>query len=312
MFFQQGVDTLGEQQQLDGPARGLQRVVKRSYQLAGPTAGRRIADALHGTWLGHSLHAALTDLVIGTWTASVLFDTLDALSERQAYSRCADISLALGVVTGLPTVLSGLTDWQYTRGDSLRIGFVHAATNIGSVLLQTVSLALRGLGARRAARILSGATYGALFVSAYLGGELVGRYRLGVNRAPFEQVPVDFRPVMPEADLPENQPRRVEVNGVPILLVRQGERIYAMHETCTHMGGPLSQGTVVDGTIQCPWHASQFALDDGHVVSGPAAFAEQCLATRVRNGQIEVGPGAGLGRCTHEAVTHEERVAAPV
>ena len=107
---------------------------------------------------------------------------------------------------------------------------------------------------------------------------------------------------MAEADLPENQPRRVEVNGVPILLVRQGDRIYAMHETCTHMGGPLSQGAVVDGAVQCPWHASRFGLDDGHIVAGPAAFAERCLATRVRNGQIEVGPGARLGRCAHGPV----------
>ena len=301
MIFQQAVDTLARQDALDAPSRGLQGVVRRTYRMAGPMMGRRIANVLHGTWLGHSLHPALTDFVIGAWTAGVLFDTLDALGERTAYSRCADVSVGLGVATGLPTVLSGLIDWQYTASDSRRVGLVHGITNISAVLLQTASLVLRGLGARRTARIISGATYGALFISAYLGGELVGRYRLGVNRAPGRQELPGFVPVMAEADLPENQLRRVEVNGVPVLLVRQGDRIYAMHETCTHMGGPLSRGAVVDGAVQCPWHASRFALDDGHVVAGPAAFAEQCLATRVRNGQIEVGPEAGLGRCAHEA-----------
>ena len=130
MIVQQGVDTLGHQQLLDAPARGLQGVVRRTYKLAGPAIGRRIANALHGTWLGHSLHPALTDMVIGAWTGGVLFDTLGALDERRAYSRCADVSVALGVATGLPTVLAGLTDWQYTAGDARRVGLVHGLVNL--------------------------------------------------------------------------------------------------------------------------------------------------------------------------------------
>ena len=103
------------------------------------------------------------------------------------------------------------------------------------------------------------------------------------------------------------QPRRVGlVHGLINLSA------FALHETCTHLGGPLSQGALVDGAVQCPWHGSRFALDDGRVVDGPAAFPERCFATRLQNGQIEVGPGGLIGHCQHQPVTapQAERAAA--
>ncbi len=299
MIFQQGVDALARAEPLDRPADGLQGWVRRAYRAAG-RAGGRLANALYGTWLGHPFHPAITDIVVGAWTATEVFDALDALGEGSVSARCADVSLLTGIGAASLAVLSGLTDWQHTVVRPRRVGLVHAIANISITLLQGASLALRLLGARRAGRALSGFSYGVLIASSYLGGEMVGKYRIGVNRAPVDQVPQQFVPVMAERDLPENQPLRVEAGGVPVLLVRQGDRIYAMHAICTHLGGPLPQGTLVDGAIQCPWHGSRFDLRTGRVVQGPASFPEQCLATRVREGQIEVGPPAGLGRCRHE------------
>lgn len=303
MILQQGTDRLSRQGVLDRPAGALQIAVKRAYQAAGPVAGRRIADALHGVWLGHPLHPLLTDIVIGAWTTGGVFDALELVSGHRAFARAADTALALGTAASVPTVLAGLTDWQYTRNAVRRTGLVHAVLNIGTSVLQGVSLLARLLGARRAGLALSALNLGAMSVSAYLGSEMISKYRQGVDRAPAgTQPPTHFTPVLPVDELPEGRLRRVEVAGVPILLVRQGDRILAMHETCTHMGGPLSQGRIVDGAVQCPWHGSRFALHNGRVVSGPATMPEQCLATRVRNGQIEVGPAAGLGRCEHEPV----------
>ena len=64
--------------------------------------------------------------------------------------------------------------------------------------------------------------------------------------------------------------------------------VYALVETCSHLGGPLSQGTLEDGNVRCPWHNSCFSLKDGHVINGPAVFAQPGFETRVRDGQIEV------------------------
>ena len=73
-----------------------------------------------------------------------------------------------------------------------------------------------------------------------------------------------------------------------VLLVKRGERIFAITETCPHLGGPLSEGKLVGDAIQCPWHNSELALEDGHVVNGPTTFPARCFDVRVREGQIEV------------------------
>ncbi len=299
MRLQQGVEALAAQRWLDSVAQALQDGVKAIYRSAGP-AGTRIANILHGTWLGHPFHPAVTDVVVGGWTAGFVLDLLNAVTGSGLVARCADAALAIGTGAAWAAIASGFTDYQHPPGRERRVGAVHAVLNVGNTLLQMASLAQRARGERGSARTLSGLAYGGLIVSAYLGGDLVDRYLLGVNRAARETVPGDWVPVMRDAELPENELRQVEVSGSPVLLVRRGDTVYAMHATCTHLGGPLALGTIVDDAVQCPWHGSRFAFADGHVVRGPATYPERCLATRVRNGMIEVGPGAGLGRCQHE------------
>ena len=77
-------------------------------------------------------------------------------------------------------------------------------------------------------------------------------------------------------------------NGVPILLVRRGERVFALAETCSHFSGPLAEGKLEGDSIVCPLHNSTFALEDGRVLNGPAVHPQPCLEVRARNGQIEV------------------------
>jgi len=49
----------------------------------------------------------------------------------------------------------------------------------------------------------------------------------------------------------------------------------AMVETCAHMGGPPAEGTLIDGTVRCPWRGSRYALEDGRALDGPSAFPQQ-------------------------------------
>jgi Rieske Fe-S protein len=57
---------------------------------------------------------------------------------------------------------------------------------------------------------------------------------------------------------------------------------------CTHLAGPLDEGTVEDGVVQCPWHGSRFCMRDGSVVTGPAVYAAPTFAARLRNGKVEL------------------------
>ena len=75
-----------------------------------------------------------------------------------------------------------------------------------------------------------------------------------------------------------------------VLLVRQHGRVCALVHACAHLGGPLSEGMLKDGSVVCPWHGSEFALDDGRVLNGPATHNQPCLVVRERDGRIRLQP----------------------
>ena len=125
-------------------------------------------------------------------------------------------------------------------------------------------------------------------VAAFLGGHLVYKKKIGIDHTANYSPPENFVSVLPETELPENQLRCVDVNGMPVLLVRRAQRIYAIAETCSHLGGPLSEGKLEDISVRCPWHGSCFSLEDGRVLEGPSVHAQPILEVRLQNGQIEV------------------------
>ena len=112
--------------------------------------------------------------------------------------------------------------------------------------------------------------------------------QIGVDHVLEPSINYRYTPVMAEAELPENTPKRAEVDGVPLVLVRQEGRVYALAETCAHLGGPLAEGTLEGASIRCPWHGSRYALADGRVLDGPSTWDQPCFVARVRDGQIEV------------------------
>ena len=82
--------------------------------------------------------------------------------------------------------------------------------------------------------------------------------------------------------------RRVRHDDLDLLIVRQHGRLCALAHSCAHLGGPLSEGTLKEGSVVCPWHGSEFALEDGRVINGPATQSQPCLDVREHAGQIEV------------------------
>jgi nitrite reductase/ring-hydroxylating ferredoxin subunit len=119
----------------------------------------------------------------------------------------------------------------------------------------------------------------------------VYRKRVGVDHADRpDETAGEFVAVLPDAELLEARPARVQFRDVFIVLVRRGGRVYAIGERCAHLGGPLSEGRVEGDALRCPWHGSLFALDDGRVLEGPSTYPQACFETRVRGAQIEVRP----------------------
>lgn len=242
---------------------------------------RPVRDVLDGVWLGNPLHPALTDVPLGSWTAAAALDALG--------SPAADAALAVGVLAAVPTAVTGANDAAYLRGEQRRLALVHGLLNSVGLALNVGSLVLRRRGERGAARALSGTAYAAALFTAHLGGELSYGLGVRVNRTAFERAPGDFAAALDESELAGGALRRVEVDGTPVLVARAASGdVCAIADTCTHLGGPLHEGTREGDSVVCPWHGSRFDLRTGAVEHGPAVFPERRYETRVGEGKVEV------------------------
>ena len=266
----------------------LQKLLDKALYANGRPSAQKIRNFLNGTWLGEPLHVVLTDVPIGAWTLAILFDALDLNRNRRELALAADTSLAVGLLGAAGAAVTGITDWSDVDPPARRLGLIHGLLNVGVTALFATSLILRRRRLRTGGRVSAALGYILLTVSAHLGGKMVYEQRVGVDRTAGEVFPKDFVAVLAESKLADSVPTRAIYDGAPILLVRRGQRIFAMAETCSHFSGPLSEGKLVGDSIVCPYHASRFALEDGRVLDGPAVHPQPWLEVRVQNGQIEV------------------------
>src|SRR3989338_2088568 len=81
--------------------------------------------------------------------------------------------------------------------------------------------------------------------------------------------------------------RRFDIQGTPLATFLHDGRFFTLSNLCPHQGGPISQGEIVNGYVECPWHRYQFSVQNG---LGPPGFAD-CIAyydTQVQNGAVYV------------------------
>jgi nitrite reductase/ring-hydroxylating ferredoxin subunit len=265
-------------QVLDRCARPLAAVVRR---LVRP---RLVRNLLSGTYVGHPVHPMLTDLPIGAWAMSGL---LDAVGGRGA-ERSADMLVAAGVLAAVPTAASGLNDWSDTVGPDTRIGLVHAVANSTALGLYAASMVARVRGHRARGKVLGLTGFGVVLTGSYLGGHLSFVKGVNVNRTAWQEGPREWTDVLADTELANGSHRKVDAAGVPVLLARTAAGLWALANTCSHMGGPLDEGTFADGCVTCPWHGSTFRGSDGSIARGPASTPQPRYETRVANGRIQV------------------------
>jgi len=242
-----------------------------------------VKDLLHGTWLGHPLHGATTDLPIGILIVSVV---LDLIGQPTA----ADIALVLTIVTMLLAALSGTADYVNTDGIARTRATLHATLMVVALAAVIVSAVLRLAatpGADRPIPIVI-SIVGLLLVTAgaFVGGDVV--YALGnmVSRHAFrgagtKWIRLDTGEVTDLAALPEATPTKMKAGINDLVIVRLGDRIHALHAVCAHAGGPLAEGTVTpDGCLQCPWHGARYRLSDGALRRGPSVYDQPAYEIR--------------------------------
>jgi nitrite reductase/ring-hydroxylating ferredoxin subunit len=265
----------------------VQTAVGRFYSALGPV-GSAAKDAAHGTkLLRHPLHPALTDAPLGAWLAGAILDWL-ARYDNAVGADAGNIALAAGTLAAAGAVVTGYTDFYETDGLERRTALTHGMIMTLVFLLEIASLALRWSGGQLAGVVLSTAALLLAMIGMYVGGHLTFRFGTMVNRNAFAQGSEMFVKVGAVSDFPENSMIRVDVEGMPALVVRLDGRLRAIGAACSHAGGALEDGELNGAIVTCPLHGANFDLCSGVALSGPATFSQPVFEVRERRDNVEL------------------------
>ncbi len=249
-----------------------------------------VKDLLHGTWLGHPLHPVLVQVPVGSWVSAGILDAIPAM--RPA----ATVLIGTGVAASLPAAASGAADWSEQGIGVRRLGAVHAVMNTVALGLYVGSLAARAKGRGTLGRALAYAGLGVAGGSAAVGGHMSYAQSSGASHAATaaRALSSDWIDLGPLDDLPEGRPALRTGTGsgveVPLAAVRRGARVDVFIGACSHLAGPLYEGSVEEvrghACLVCPWHDSAFDLDNGEPRRGPAANPQEKLEVRMEAGRV--------------------------
>lgn len=285
------VDKLEGAAWLDPAAGTVARLAKKAVPWPGVT------NALHGVPLGHPLHPLMVIVPLGAWVSAAVLDLLPG------NERAAQTLVGLGVMSAVPTALTGVTDFSQLDTPQQRTGIVHQAGNAVATGLFLASWIARRNGHQGSGKILAFTGLGIASAGGFLGGHLSYRQGAGVNRNEDlpEEVPEGWHSLGPVEAFPAGELRPAQLGSVPLLVLRSdagagsgssAPAVSVLAGTCSHLGGPLPEGHLQEirgeQCVVCPWHGSTFSVHSGEVMRGPATAPQPVFSTRVVEGRLEV------------------------
>jgi nitrite reductase/ring-hydroxylating ferredoxin subunit len=180
-----------------------------------------------------------------------------------------------------------LADWSDLDKAGRRSGIVHAAANVAATALYGLSFLARRRGHRAGGVALGLAGAAAASAGGFLGGHLAYHRAAVVNRASNAPAPANWTEIQTDGALSHDHPTLAHLDGEPIAAAQGDHGAVALFDRCSHLGGPLHEGVLVDGCVRCPWHGSTFRMDDGTVVRGPATATQPAYELRVDGDRIQ-------------------------
>jgi uncharacterized membrane protein/nitrite reductase/ring-hydroxylating ferredoxin subunit len=232
---------------------------------------------------GHPLHPILVSFPIAFLTGSFLFDLAAWLFDHPQLSQTAYWIQIAGVGLGLVAAVPGFIDYLYTvppKSTGKKRATQHALTNVTNLVLFTGIWLYRRDPASSQYIIMGLELIGLvlLSVAGWMGGTLVFRNQIGVdpryaNAGKWKDETFNGKGkivVAKSDELKTNQMKLIRVNNKRLVLGRTEEGYVVFDDHCTHRGGSLAGGSMICGTVQCPWHGSQYDVKTGQVKAGPA------------------------------------------
>lgn len=239
---------------------------------------------------GHPIHPMLIPFPIAFFIGAFVADVAGLLWENAALWLVGGYLAVGGIVMAVAAAVPGAVDYFRTvppDSSGKQRALRHGLSNSGALVLFILGLVVRG-GIEVPPTVLSLLAWAIglvlLAMGGWMGGTLVYRNQIGIDHryagaGKWREVrpDADARPVVARGDeLDVDQMKLVHVDGRRIVVARTEAGYVAFDDRCPHRGGSLAGGSMMCGTVQCPWHGSQFDVQGGEVRAGPA---EQGIAT---------------------------------
>ena len=250
----------------------------------------------------HPIHPALIPFPFAFLTGALAFDAIGVVGGAPVFwSTAAHLAVA-GIIAGVVAAVPGLIDYLYSvppASSGKKRATQHAIGNVSALVLFAAACIARGPGYEPSMLTLALECIGAgiLVYSGWLGGTLVTRNLISVdhryaNAGKWQEADLTTERGKPLVvahtdDLKSGQMKLLRINGRRVVLARTSRGYAAFDDRCSHRGGSLAAGVLVDETVQCLWHGSQFHCPTGAVTCGPAK-------TAVRVYEVKESPGGQI------------------
>ena len=234
---------------------------------------------------GHPLHPMLIPFPFAFLTGAILFDVLAFATGSASFWTTGGYLAVAGVASGLLAAVPGAVDYLMVvppHSSGKQRATLHALCNVTALTSFGLAWLARGNGPGMTVLGLEGVGLLLLGAGGWMGGTLVYRNQIGVDHryadaGRWREATLvagenpRFIPIDGVDDVKLNQMKLLRINNRRrVVLGRTEAGCVAFDDRCTHRGGSLADGVMICGTVQCPWHGSQFDAATGAVKAGPA------------------------------------------
>jgi uncharacterized membrane protein/nitrite reductase/ring-hydroxylating ferredoxin subunit len=248
----------------------------------------------------HPLHPILVSFPIAFFTGAFLADLLSIFLRSDQLRSTACVLGMAGIVFGIIAAIPGIIDYQKTvppESSAKKRATKHALLNSTVLILFTISSILRVKTETPFLVVIAieGIAVVLLSIAGWLGGTLVHRNQIGIdiryaNAGKWKEVDLGKQTgsveVAQSDELEVDQMKLIHINNKRSVLAKTVNGFVAFDDRCPHRGGSLAAGSLVCGTVQCPWHGSQFNVETGERKAGPAK--ERIMIYTLREGEGKV------------------------
>lgn len=251
---------------------------------------------------GHPIHSILVCFPIAFYTATLLFDIL-AVTSDPAFLHTAFYMNLCAIVGAVLAAIPGVIDYFMTvppKSSGKKRAAQHGLLNSTALVLFIITFIIRlSNDLPESSVLIPIESIGLILtvIAGWLGGTLVYRNQIGVDiryagagrwneeriRATDGEIEVGT-----SNELQVNQMKLVHVGDRRIVVAKTENGYAAFNDSCTHRGGSLAGGSMICGTVQCPWHGSHFDVKDGTVKAGPAKMPIAVFPVSEKNGKLYI------------------------